>query len=733
MRKDSRQRAALHDRRTSSCNSFIGPATVIFSTALALRVLHIVQIRHSPFFSVLAGDGHTYDEWAQRLATGDWIGHDVFYQAPLYPYLVGVFYALWGRDLLALRFCQALLGAVGCVYLGVAGRNFVSKRVGAIAGLILATYAPAIFFDGLIQKSVLDVLFVCITLWVISVLTMNKLALRYWFYLGLAMGGLILTRENTWALVGVVLWWALYENGPGLFAPRRLSRAAVFLSALSLILIPVAARNTFAGGEFVVTTAQFGPNLYIGNSEHANGTYTPLRVGRGDPEYERRDATDLAERALGRQLSPREISGFWADRALSFITSQPIAWLNLTMRKVLLLWNVTEVIDTESQDTYAEWSVILRALGSITHFGTLVPLAILGMVVCWSQRPLRILYALMLAYALSIVVFYIVARYRLPLVPFLALFASAGLGGLRAAVRWWSVQKKLYVGVVLSIVTGVVNKPVLESRLMNATSENNIGSALQSAGHLREALEYFQRAVAHAPAFAQPYNNIGTILRVTGKPQEAIASYEMAIHLDPRLYQAHVNWGNVLLDLEQYGDAIEHLRIGLQSEPDDVRIMNSLAGALAGSGDTAAAIEVLRRAAEVDPSSAETHRNLGSALVESGGEINEGIAHLRRATTLRPNDPLSHRRLGRALLTSGRSDEALIHLRIASALDPKSAAAQVDLGVALGSTGRFDEAIEAFRQALALQPDAQDIRQNLEATIAARQRMRSLQRSSSKR
>ena len=49
------------------------------------------------------GDARGYDAWARRLAAGDWIGTDVFYQAPLYPYFLGVVYALAGHDLLAVR------------------------------------------------------------------------------------------------------------------------------------------------------------------------------------------------------------------------------------------------------------------------------------------------------------------------------------------------------------------------------------------------------------------------------------------------------------------------------------------------------------------------------------------------------------------------------------------------------------------------------------------------------
>jgi len=85
-----------------------------------VRLLHIWQIRAAPFFSALMGDSHGYDEWAQRIAAGDWLGHEVFYQAPLYPYLLGVTYAIAGRSLLVVRIVQALIGSASCVLLALA-------------------------------------------------------------------------------------------------------------------------------------------------------------------------------------------------------------------------------------------------------------------------------------------------------------------------------------------------------------------------------------------------------------------------------------------------------------------------------------------------------------------------------------------------------------------------------------------------------------------------------------
>src|SRR5215207_731521 len=127
---------------------------LVFLVAFAVRLVHVWQLRSSPFFDTLLGDASGYDLWAQRLAAGDWVGTDVFYQAPLYPYFLGLVYAVAGHDLMAARLIQAVLGSCSAVFVAWAAARLISPRAGVVAGAVLAAYAPAIFFDGLIQKSV---------------------------------------------------------------------------------------------------------------------------------------------------------------------------------------------------------------------------------------------------------------------------------------------------------------------------------------------------------------------------------------------------------------------------------------------------------------------------------------------------------------------------------------------------------------------------------------------------
>ena len=86
-----------------------------------------------------------------------------------------------------------------------------------------------------------------------------------------------------------------YARALGGRSRRRLAPAGPLLLGAAVVLLPVAVRNRVVGGQFYLTTSQFGPNFFIGNNARSDGTYMSRRFGRGAPEYEQQDATDLAE------------------------------------------------------------------------------------------------------------------------------------------------------------------------------------------------------------------------------------------------------------------------------------------------------------------------------------------------------------------------------------------------------------------------------------------------------
>jgi tetratricopeptide (TPR) repeat protein len=528
------------------------------------------------------------------------------------------------------------------------------------------------------------------------------------------MGGLALTRENAILLIAVIAVWAIARGVQG---------AAVFLLGVAIVLVPVAARNAYVGGGFYVTTSQAGPNFYIGNHPGADGTYQSLRFGRGAPEYERQDATELAEHALGRRLTPAEVSSYWTSRAFDYIASQPGAWLTLMARKTLLLWNAAEMVDTESQETHAEWSLPLRLLGPVGHFGVLVPLALFGLIATFpapggvDRSRLWLLYALLITYAASVVVFYVFARYRYPLVPFLVLFAAAG--AVQAGLKPHATLLRWQTLVAVTVAAVFANWPMLSSAWMQAVTEGNLGAALQSEQRLDEAAVHYRRAIALRPDYAAAYSNLGTALRAQGRLDEAVATYERALALQPDFPDAHYNLANALTDQGKAGAAIEHFQTALRVIPGSAEVHNNLGIALAADGKTDQAAAEFRAALAADPDSAKAHRNLGDLL--AGGERRpEAIDHLRRAAELVPGDAATHYDFGSVLLEAGRLDEAIKEFRASLAIAPASAETLNNLGIALGSQGKLDEAIDQFRRALQIKPDLADARRNLAMALRAK-------------
>jgi tetratricopeptide (TPR) repeat protein len=661
--------------------------------AFAVRAIHIWSIRDSPFFDVLLGDARRYDAWAAGIAAGNWAGTGVFYQAPLYPYLLGTFYALAGRNLMTVRLVQAAIGATACVLLAFAARRVHSERAGVIAGLGLACYAPAIFFDSLLQKSTLDVFFVSLSIWIVSALLDSPSRRGLWAALGLVVGGFSLTRENALVLAFPLIVWALWRRS--LPARDRLQHALAFAVGIAIVLMPVAIRNRTVGGEWHLTTSQFGPNLYIGNNAESNGAYTPLLEGRGLPEYEREDATTLAEAAAGRHLTPGEVSAFWVDQTRQFIASQPADWLGLMGRKVVLLWNTTEWVDTESQHSYAEWSPLLDAAGRVGHFGVLIPLAVLGVFITWrDRRRFRVLYAMTAAYASSVVVFYVSARYRLPLVPFLMLFAAAGIADAVSFVRTASQMRAGAALAATAVVAVVTNRPVLSADLTRAITENNLGTALQADSRLEDAEAHYRRAVA----------------------------------LEPAYWPAQVNLGSVLFSRNRAGDAVQAFARAGDLGAQDPNLDVKLANALLKAGRPGEAVDHFRRAIAAGRQSAEIYNNLGVALVAVQRK-DEAIAAYEASLQLSPANARLHFTLGTLWLERARFDAAVREFRAGLALQEDSAEAHNNLGTALMASGRSAEAVAEFEAALRINPDLVSAQRNLEqARVSGRVRRRTIDR-----
>ncbi|MBX3412642.1 MAG: glycosyltransferase family 39 protein [Pirellulales bacterium] len=507
-------------------------ALAVFCLALAVRGIYLWELRDSAFLGVLIGDARSYDAWARRIMAGDWSGgNEVFWQAPLYPYFMGSFFTIVGHDVWLLRLWQVMLGATSCSLLVWAGRNFFDLRTGFVAGLLLACSPDAIFSDALVQKPVLDL---WLTTLLVGLLGAHLARAAWWWPLaaGLTLGLLILNRENARVLVPLVALW-LWASFGGESRARRSRWIGVFVAGLCVALAPAAIRNYAIGGEFVVNSSGLGQNFFIGNNEHATGEYVPLRPGRGDPQFEPIDARELAEEAAGGPLSSSEISSYWLRRSWGYISAHPSDWLRLTGKKWGLLWNAASIGDTESIDAFADHSRLLKWSARLLHFGVLCPLAVLGL---WASRHdwrrLWILYGSLAALALSVTLFFIFARYRVPMLPYLLLFAAAGVVGIVQSAReagFAGMFRTQWSGLALAAVVGFYTNRPIDTQAMHLLTYRNyaqvhstLGLRYQERGDRARAVQHYRWALSIWPAthIHAATANLAWILATSPEPSE---------------------------------------------------------------------------------------------------------------------------------------------------------------------------------------------------------------------
>jgi tetratricopeptide (TPR) repeat protein len=404
-----------------------------------------------------------------------------------------------------------------------------------------------------------------------------------------------------------------------------------------------------------------GPNFFIGNHPQADGTYGSVRKVIGEPHLEGRDAKRLAERALGRSLTPGEVSNYWLQKSWDYIRSEPDQWLELLGKKWFLVWNAREIEDSDDFYIYQQWSWLLGSLVWVSHFGVLAPLAAVGIFLTIQQwRQLWFLYAMILSLAASVGVFFVFGRYRFPLVPFLALFAGAGIVRAVALCKAKNFQP-VTIAALLLLCTGiVVNWPMIEISGPGPGGYNNLANAYSKQGKINQAIETAKLAVKLRPDYGIAHFNLGNLYATQGRFDLARTHFEEALRLYPNYAEAHSNLGLLLAQQGDLEGGVRELRKAISLNPSLGGPYLNLGVALAKQGLMDDAIHVLRQAVILAPESVEVRNNLGR-IYASQGRYDEAASFFQDALRIRPDSVQAHESMAQLLSSQGRKEEAARH------------------------------------------------------------------------
>ncbi len=535
---------------------------------LVLRAWYYSDLVAQPWFGYPLVDALTFDRTALGILRDGYQG--AFSRPPLYPFFLAAVYRLFGHSASAVVWIQFALGLAALAPAYLLGERWFGQRA-ALAGVwIGACYPLRIFFEAETLDVTLFTFLFLVAVWKLWQALEEGVLARV-FLAGLLFGAAAIIRPN------VLIALPCIAAGTALAFRITWKRLPVLglVGALGVVLAiaPATIHNWRAERVFLPVAGNGGVNFFLGNERGATGL-TPV------PPGVRWEQTMVRPIRAGKYTLAGQ-DHWWYARAIEEIRAAPGDWWRLLGTKMALFFNAAESSNNKALDHFTAVSFPVRHYR--VWFGVLTCCALVGL----ATRPAgaAICFAFTIAgFAVSIALFFVSERYRLPVVPLLAPAAAAGAGEIVRAIR--SRQSARAAG--LLVLCGVAGIGVFPDRF--------------GAGRERIAADF----------------QMGQVFLLRNEPKRALESLEKARGSNPRDPDVLNSIGAARVALGDLDGAETAYRQALESG-DFGEIWFNL-GVLAerrGSGQNTAAADCYRRAIAINPADGRAKANLAS-LVSDG-------------------------------------------------------------------------------------------------------------------
>jgi tetratricopeptide (TPR) repeat protein len=489
--------------------------------------------------------------------------------------------------------------------------------------------------------------------------------------------------------------------------------AGFSLGAL-LIILPVTIRNYVVGRDFVPIASQGGVNFFIGNNPRSDG-FTAIVPGTDVSWWGGYwDAISLAEKAEGRTLRASQVSNYWFKQGLEFMRENPKGYLRLLLRKVVLFWGGAEISNNKDIYFFSRKSSLLGLLlwpGVIfCPFGIVAPLALAGMVLSWrrgeGKRMLLVLFVF--SYMVSVVLFFVTARFRLVVIPLLLPFAAYSLvyffrekrlarilfavalilvfglvinlnlasyslppaEGSHTAMGQAYLEKKMYhqaeAEFRLALSGGFDHKSITAARL-NAIA--GLASVYEETGNLRGAIDLLEEAILLRPHMViYPFRagpdmetlryHLGRFYYSSGRLDDAIAQWQETIRLRPELPEPYVQLSSAYEDKGQVAEAHAILEQAIQVDQGNFLAHYNLANLHAKQTRIDEAVDHYKKTIEISPAFVDAYASLAWIYAQTGSHLDEGIQLVRRALEYDENSRACWVTLAELYIKKGETEKA---------------------------------------------------------------------------
>lgn len=685
----------------------------ILALGLIWRLIYFYEILQSPYGNNLTLDSLIHHDWAVKLSSGQWLHDEVFFRAPLYPYFLGLIYSVFNNSQTAAKLIQMLLGCLSCLLIYHIAKKVFNPKTALIALVLSSFYGMFMYFENeLLIVSLIIFLGLLAFLCLIKAGESSKLS--HWFLAGLFLGLSAIARPNILLFVVCLPPWIYFilRQKTTLQRIRQFTKFTVMLAMGCIIpILPVTLHNYFVGKDSVLIASQGGLNFYIGNNPESDGR-TAVAPGTRDTwwgGYE--DQISKAKKGLGNpNAKPSEISRFWYTQGLTFILNEPLTFFKLMLKKLYFFWNAHEIGNNRGIHFVTRYSSIF--IYFTFKFWLVCPLAIAGIFLSLRRKlNVSLLLIFVISYMVSIVIFFVCARYRMPVIPFLIVFASYAVyewlqsilsnGHFRELVR----QPTLRTSVATFVVVALVIQPITVSKGDTAAGYFNEGEAYRMKNDFYNAIKCYEKAKSINPGYLKAHINMGNVymdsLNNYGAAEKIFLE---AAQISPTSHRLFYNMGILYLKMQDREKARQYFLRSLELNSSFAKAHAKLGQLYEIEGDLEKALSKYVEAAACDPKSDVFYVQIGNVYTKLN-KLPEARDAFGRALQINPNFAGAHINLGETYLREGALHKAISHYRRAVQINPNEVMGYNNMGVALREMGRWEEALSCFDKAIDLKLD----------------------------
>ncbi|WP_457628581.1 hypothetical protein [Persephonella sp.] len=359
-----------------------------------------------------------------------------FYYSPLYGLFYYIASYITDNYLPILTVLNIILGSTtgAGVYLILRKLN-LNRLISFAGGVTFSLYDVAVIYDIFPLKTTTGIFLIVWGLFFLISWYIDRKSVSL-VVSGILFGFTSLVYVNLLMFISVI---AIY------LGLKKLRYGVLFTIPVFITVGFTAFLNYMKTSEFIPVTAIGGIHFYIGNNQQANGTYTYIPGIRPSGFGHYHDSIVVAEELSGEKMTPGKASSFWRKQAFRFIINNPGDFVKLTMTKLMLFFNYFDIPNNINKNFLEDRIPFLKHM--TVHSGILLVFGISSFMFLIKERKLEILHIFLITCVLSVILFFVTDRYRLPAFIPLVIYIFF----LSSKIPGWSKEKKLlFLATVLS-------------------------------------------------------------------------------------------------------------------------------------------------------------------------------------------------------------------------------------------------------------------------------------------